>query len=63
MLYFQQEGVAEVELEANIPLTVVKVLYGGSGEFLKGKSVAPREGSKPAARKQAAGWLNQFPDP
>ena len=62
MQYFQKEGVAEAELEADVRMALHKIYYGGSGDAPSGPSfgvLAPSAGVL-AKRDQPAelpGWL------
>jgi len=56
MLYFQTPGVAETELEQDVPKTLRRLLYGGSGEF-------PRGPSWGAGQPGDARLLDAMPDP
>ncbi|HUS82580.1 MAG TPA: alpha/beta hydrolase [Dehalococcoidia bacterium] len=42
ILYFQEPGVAEAELEANVRRTMLATLYGWSGDAPEGAAIAPK---------------------
>jgi pimeloyl-ACP methyl ester carboxylesterase len=48
-LYFQEPGVAEAELERDPRLTVLNMLYGGSGEGIAARAAAAASGNASAA--------------
>ena len=54
-IYFQEPGVAEAEFEADIPTSLRKIYYGGSGDIAKGMF---RIDKSPDAR-----MLDSLPDP
>ena len=55
LLYFQEPGVAEAELEANVRRSISVMLYSASGD-------AP-EGAAMPTKKKGAGFLEGLPEP
>lgn len=62
-LYFQEPGVAEVELERDTKSTIRRMLYGASGDAPRGLGHALEAGPNVGMVDRKAGFLNQMPDP
>jgi pimeloyl-ACP methyl ester carboxylesterase len=68
-LHFQEPGVAEAELEADVYQTMLRLLYGVSGDYVKdGRATALNDGHFPRGRRfldlaqppdQLPAWLTQ----
>jgi pimeloyl-ACP methyl ester carboxylesterase len=60
-LYFQTPGVAEVELEKDVRLSLRKILYSASGDSTRPSSAAPAAGA--AMVPKSGGFLTRMRDP
>jgi pimeloyl-ACP methyl ester carboxylesterase len=61
-LYFQSPGVAEAELEADVRLSLRKILYSGSGDVPR-RNPGAASGSGVGMVPRAGGFLTRMPNP
>src|SRR5262249_40104772 len=62
-LYFQEPGVAELELERDTKTTIRRMLYGASGDAPRDLGHALEAGPSVGMVDRKAGFLGRMPDP